>query len=130
MVKSSRSSYNPNFLRGFFALVALFTIGVLIYFTVIKEKFQSTPPIIYFYYMNGCGWCEKMKPEWAKCEQKAKTKGFITKKVSADEAGDKLEQLNINGFPAFVIEKNGKEVVYPSNNPRTADGLIEFMENL
>ena len=129
MVKSTRStSSKPNLFRGLLAIFALLIISAIIYFMVVKEKFQNSKPTIYFYYMNGCGWCEKMKPEW---EKRADSEGFTAVKVNADEADPKiLKKLNITGFPAFVIDKNSNKTLYPSNNPRTADGLIEYMNSV
>lgn len=131
MVKSSRSNSNPNLLRGMFALLGLLIVSLLLYFIVIKENFQNNPPSITFYYMNGCGWCEKMKPEWKKCEERAKTEGFITRKVEASDADpNELKKLNITGFPSFVIDKNNNKTIYPSDEPRTADGLINYINKL
>ena len=133
MVKGSKSNSvtRPNLLRGMFALLGLLIVSLLLYFIVIKENFQNNPTTIIFYYMDGCGWCEKMKPEWKKCEEKASSKGLNTKKINANDADpSELKKLNITGFPSFVIDKNNNKTLYPSDEPRTAEGLINYATKL
>lgn len=88
-----------------------------------KEGFESTTVQVTFYFLPGCGWCEKFEPEWEKFEKLAKEKGILTRKVNAKEETDEVQQKGITGFPTVIITKNGKETDYQGD--RTAEDLLK-----
>jgi hypothetical protein len=128
MKKQDIKSYIINFVLGLFGISV---IVVIIYFIFIKTESFESKPVITFYYMDGCGWCEKAKPEWQKCKSRANSENFEAREVSAKDLTSKeMKALGIDGFPTFTINVNGTETLYPSGEDRTSDALISYMKNL
>jgi thioredoxin-like negative regulator of GroEL len=100
-------------------LVALF--GTWMYSH--RTEMFSSPVVVEFYYMNGCGWCEKFMPEWEKYQAQATAAGIQCKKIEAQDAGDNLTKYNIHGFPTVIIIRDGQATEY--DGERTADALMK-----
>jgi thioredoxin-related protein len=92
------------------------------------------------YKMNGCGWCERMKPVW---EELDKTVGFLqlfTFTVDASTANmnhwKKIKRClknssELEGFPLVMLyNKNGRVVLYPGycETEEMRAKMIEFCE--
>lgn len=106
-------------------LLAVLFLLLGIALLVRSRRFEAfgEPCTVVFYYLPGCGWCEKAKPEWKKFEEKAKSKGIITKAVNAQENQDEVASKGIRGFPTFMLVKEGKEEEYSGD--RTAEALMQ-----
>ena len=80
--------------------------------------------------MATCPYCQRMKPEWEKFKEMAKSSGIETAEVSPDTGAKIIEEKRINGFPTVLVTVGGKDVQYPSDgdHPRTADGIMAFVQ--
>ena len=88
------------------------------------ENFGNPKSITYFY-MNGCGHCEKFTPTWESFSNQYKGPVKL-KKMERTEAGESLlKKYNVRGFPTVImIDDNGKGK--PFEGDRTVDALEKF----
>lgn len=114
-------------LRIFGGLVAVLLVLVAVYWLMggkLIEKFTGeNDTTVKYYYLPGCGWCQKFMPEWAKFEKLAKEEGFQTEKVNAQENAEEVSKKGITAFPTVHIVKGGKATEY--NGERTAEDLLK-----
>lgn len=92
-----------------------------------KEGLSGSKELI-LVYMNGCGHCEKMMPEWEKAHKKNQT-GIKMRKVEMNQKGGKelCERHNINGFPTIILLENGKKLK-DYDGERNEGSIIEFLK--
>lgn len=102
--------------------VLLLLVGIAFLLRTRRWEGFSDPVLVTFYYLPGCGWCEKAKPEWEKFKKEAAAKGIKTREVNAEEAQEEITKKGIRGFPTFMITKNGKESEY--SGERTSSALL------
>lgn len=107
----------------------MFTIFTSIVFVFMKrqEGFESKAVLSYFY-LPGCGWCQKFNPEWEKFVEMVKKENIAveTRKVNAEEAKEEVMKEKIEGFPHVHIVKDGKRKDFEFN--RTAEDLMKFVK--
>ena len=85
------------------------------------------------YYVDWCKFCKKAKPEWAKLEQEyhGKTvngKKILIVKINCEENPEVAEKEQIQGYPTFKFNSNGKYYDYPDEP--TFDKFRVFIEHL
>lgn len=107
-------------------VIALVAIGAL-YFCRKNIELFSNRPVVTYYYMKGCPWCEKFMPEWDKFVVMAKSANVSTKKIEASEDPDTVQRLGIKGFPTIMIENGKKSVEY--SGERTADAIMKTVKS-
>lgn len=100
-------------------VITLIALGVIYLFLKRKENFDEQTKVIFFY-MNGCGWCEKFKPEWEKFKKMVGS-NVVTEEIEASKMTPE-QQKKVRGFPTIMIVKNGKETEYDGD--RTAADLV------
>lgn len=107
------------------ALFIILVAGILTYLLYTRrEGFASQVTVTYFF-MKGCPWCEKFKPEWAAFKNALTQQKLAvqTAEVDAEEKPDVVSKKNIRGFPTVLITgKDGKEVEY--GGERTSAALL------
>jgi thiol-disulfide isomerase/thioredoxin len=103
--------------------IALIALGIVYIFLKKYEKFEEQVTVTFFY-MNGCGWCEKFKPEWEKFKKVAGP-NVIVKEVEAEQMTAE-QQNKIRGFPTLILSKGGKDVEYDGD--RTAKDLLAHLK--
>lgn len=118
-------------LRILVALIAVLLLLVGLYFLMggkLIEKFtgEDKPKVVY-YFLPGCGWCQKFMPEWEKFTKLAKTEGMETQKVNAQENAEEVTKKGITAFPTIHVVKDGKPTEY--NGDRTAEDLLKFAKS-
>jgi hypothetical protein len=87
----------------------------------------SNPKTCTYYYMNNCGYCDKFNPEWDKFVA-GYSGPVVLQKKERQEAGDELNNYNIEGFPTVILtDENGEHKEF--NGDRTSDGLNTFVGN-
>jgi len=125
-----RGGMSASMQKGLYLFLTLAVIGLIVFavFKYKKEYFGNDDATITFYYMEGCGWCKKAKPEWEKCKEMAPSKNIKTKEVSADEMTSADKQKDINGFPTFIVTINGQDTKY--DGERTASSMLNFADKL
>ena len=111
-------------------IIALLIVGLVV-FIVPRLQLQQipsfegfssiTPAEVNYYYMDGCGHCEKFSPVWD--EFTSAYKGSIQfQKFNMKDAEEDVKKYEVNGFPTVVvIDENGKFEQYEGE--RTIDGL-------
>ena len=72
-----------------------------------QKVLHVSGPVLVAFVAQGCGWCEKFKPELAKLAQ---TSPIPIYTIHAQNAGPLLQQYHISGFPHVLVFKDGKVV--------------------
>lgn len=87
--------------------------------------------------MDGCGYCDMMKPEWNKMVDE--TKNHRELDVLEIERNMMMDMMNkdreffepkfntISGFPTIMM-KNAEQQTIPFQNQRTSDALLDFIK--
>lgn len=85
------------------------------------HEILNKPNVIIFFFMDGCPYCIKTDPFWEELKKKYKNK-FQYFKIESQDVDDNLKNdLGINGFPHFIIKKNGKELRSPGSKESLKD---------
>lgn len=118
-----------SFQKGLVVFLLLVVFALIVY-TFMKryEGFESKVTLSYFY-LPGCGWCQKFNPEWDRFVEMVKTEKLDVqlRKVNAEEARDEVEKEKIQGFPHIHLKKaSGERVDYEGQ--RTAEELAKFVK--
>jgi len=87
-----------------------------------KRILQQREPALVAFTMQGCGFCEKMKPNFAEAAKNAKITLAV---VDRADAGQLLQKFSIQGFPTIILFRGG-EAVKKYNGDRSAASLAEF----
>ena len=74
---------------------------------------QSPLPIVIDFWAPWCGPCQMMAPEFAKAAAQAAGSAILIK-VNTDEQQQIASQFRIQGIPAFILFKNGREAARTS----------------
>ena len=91
-----------------------------------KVEGMSNPKELIYFYMDGCGHCEKFSPTWDKFV--AQYKGPLKlKKIEHKDVGKFGKKINeiIEGYPTVVlVDEQGNGLAYEGE--RTVQGLEVF----
>lgn len=115
-------------------LSLLYLLYVLIRVTFFKKRNNieglSNGKEFVLVYMNGCGHCNTLMPEWESAAKENKS-GIKMRAVEMNENdGPELcKKYNINGFPTMMVLNNGNKV-NDYNGERNKNGLLGFLNNL
>ena len=113
--------------RAIIALAVILLIKFIYVFLMNKyfhEPFGNPTRCVY-YYMNGCGYCKKLDPEWNKVVQNYKGKVQL-EKIENTKAQSDLDKFGIKGFPAIILvdgQGNHKEFT----GSRTSSDILNFI---
>ena len=90
--------------------------------------------IFVIFYMDKCGPCNQVRPEWAKIKDKliekkiSKMNDIIIADINQDVLTDELnKKYSINGFPTIKYLKNGNQEDY--NGERNIDVFINWIQS-
>ena len=86
-----------------------------------KRKQNKT---IYYFYMNGCPYCQEFDQTWAKLKKRKKDVKFI--KYNKDNKSKLVKKYGIKTFPAIVRVVNNKHKLYPTDD-REMNKLLKFI---
>jgi thiol-disulfide isomerase/thioredoxin len=90
------------------------------------------------YYVDWCGHCKNLKPEWKKIEDQCNNNSQVEViKLNCEEADNKATCGLISGYPTVLLYKEGvtkpisfdKSPVTGQYYPRTSNGLIDFLSD-
>ena len=80
---------------------------------------------LYYFYMDGCTWCDKFNPTWLKLIKEFKNK-LTMKKVNGPSSPNLLKQLDIQTFPAIVLVTGTDSDKYEGD--RSMKDLKQFLK--
>ena len=120
---------NGSFQKGLVVFLLLIVFALIVY-TFMKryEGFESKVSLSYFY-LPGCGWCQKFNPEWDRFVELVKSEKIDVqlRKVNAEEARDEVSKEKIQGFPHIHLKNpDGERVDY--EDERNAEALLKFVK--
>ena len=96
-------------------------IVILIYIYYYKKNKDKITIILF--YRDGCGFCEKIEPEWNKFKTMVGPNIEI-KKIDSMENTDMASDFNVVGVPHIVRVQGTKRYVYSGD--RSAEDLLRF----
>jgi thiol-disulfide isomerase/thioredoxin len=109
------------------AIAIIFLIKYVYLFIMNKffnEPFENPQKCIYFY-MENCGHCKEMNPEWEKVKQNYNGNVKLVK-IENKNAGLDLDKYNIKGFPTIILVDNkGNHKEFNGN--RNSNDIISFI---
>jgi thioredoxin-like negative regulator of GroEL len=91
------------------------------------HRSRTLKPVIVFFYAPGCGWCEKMKPDW---EEFASNSPINYSEVSSDEIPNYTpspKEEVIRGFPTIRLYNKGK-LVKEYDGDRSYKDILKFVK--
>lgn len=110
-------------------LVIILVVLVVYYVNKNNEGFNSEKPTLYFFYVNWCGYCKRIKPDVTAMENDS----AITNKVNikrihcegSDEEKALAKEYNVEGYPTFKFHGKHKESI-----PNDANALKNIIMSL
>jgi len=93
------------------------------------ENFENekSKKLVYFY-MKGCGHCEKFSPIWDEFSNNNKS-SIKTYKLERTLAGDKINKYDVKGFPTILLLGENNEKIKEYDGDRTVDSLTQFVNS-
>ena len=107
--------------------VALWTMMKYVKGMFFVERFEQSESgnnkqlVCTMFYTEWCGYCKKAKPEWDKLMgemhgQSVNKTNVVFRKIDCDKEVDLAKQYNIQGYPTFKFEMDGKVIDYDGGN--------------
>jgi thiol-disulfide isomerase/thioredoxin/uncharacterized protein (DUF3820 family) len=79
---------------------------------------------LYYFYMDGCGWCDKFNPTWIKLVKEFKNK-LTMKKMNGPESPELLKKYDIQSFPSIILVTGKESDKYEGD--RSINDLKKFL---
>jgi len=82
------------------------------------NKYRGNNPTLYYFYMNGCGWCEKFNPIWTEltnCENEININKENMYEINGPNNNNLTNKYNVYGYPTIILVKNNKINKYEGN---------------
>ena len=110
-----------------FVLRYLYNTFLFSYFSAFNLEGFGQPKELVYFYMDGCGHCKKFSPVWDQFSS-SYSGNLNVRKVERNDAGDELNQYQIQGFPTvLLLDGNGGKKEFQGD--RTIQGLNSFISN-
>lgn len=107
-------------------VVAVVLYLSFVYYKKNIENMEGEGGVLRFFYADWCPHCKDAKPHWNSL--KSNYKGNVTlKSVDCTKNTDEAQKFNVEGFPTFILTKNGKNIEYEGE--RTTKGLLNFLNS-
>ncbi len=115
-------------------LAVAIVVGLILYSKYSVQGFQNpSPPSVptfTMFYADWCGHCKKAKPGFvefmANGEVQVGDKKVKIDMIEADSGNEKLNRMQVPGYPTFMLElPSGKVVEYKGK--RDVPGYLEFL---
>ena len=83
-------------------------------------------PYLYYFWMNGCGWCEKFNPTWEILTKKYNQNiDMIKYEMNDFAAQSKLKKYNVTSSPTIILVKNNKPINFDYDE-RSLENFKDF----
>ena len=126
--KVSKCLKPKNLYKILLALLLLLLLFLLVkYLIKSREGFDGQKTLL-LCYMNGCGHCDKLMPDWDKFARENKT-DILTKKVEVGEDSSLMKKYNVEGFPTILLLGSNGKKLDTYDGPRTLSGLKSYVES-
>ena len=104
----------------------VFIIILIILFCWVVRKYRSKPKTkVLLFYRDGCGWCERLKPEWHRFgKMHSKSTDVEIRAINSEENVEMANEYGVSGVPHIVKVCNGVITVYQGD--RSAESLYKF----
>lgn len=100
-------------------------ILIVLFYCCLRKFTSKAKSTIFLFYRNGCGWCEKLKPEWRRFEKMHKDSTDVEiRAINSEENAEMANEYGTQGVPHIVKECGGIRTVYQGN--RSAEDLYKF----
>lgn len=94
--------------------------------------------VLYFFLMQGCGWCDKLKPELSAVQAKIAGHAALKRLVAvrivqfpAEDAQSRelAREFSVEAFPTIVLSRadHSKFWVYHATQERTAEAIVQWV---
>lgn len=105
------------------------------------SSIEGTKRILYVFIMDGCGWCDKFKPELNIIMGKISSDSNLMKKLDvkvikfpSKSSSDKqlMKDFSVEGFPSIVLSTpdQSKFWMYHSSDERTAEKVLQWAQSV
>jgi thiol-disulfide isomerase/thioredoxin len=106
-------------------IVCIVVLLIVLFYAYACFSKSKSAVTIFLFYRDGCGWCEKLKPEWQKFAKMHKGSTDVEiRAINSQDNAQMADAYGVNGVPHIVKECNGVRTVYQGN--RTAEDLYKF----
>jgi thiol-disulfide isomerase/thioredoxin len=89
---------------------------------------ESGSKSLVFFYMNGCGHCDKFMPTWEEVKSEYSGAITLTEKESASATSD-IEKFKIKGFPAILLVDSNNNKIKEYNGDRSKPDVMKFLKD-
>ena len=89
-----------------------------------KEGYEGQKELLLMR-MDGCGYCEKLQPEWDKFASDNDT-SITTRHVEKSEDPSLIEKHGVSGYPTILLLDSNGEKLDTYSGKRTASGLLDY----
>jgi hypothetical protein len=126
--KSSSKSDGTWFIIGLLILLIIVIIIVGIFYKRFEKFTNPKPYTLYYFYMDGCGHCDRFNPEWEKLPVSEIYKPVKINMNDGASGTDKAKLYNVKGAPTLILisNTNDKEF-YEYNGNRTIEDINNFV---
>jgi len=89
---------------------------------------ESGSKSLVFFYMNGCGHCDKFMPTWEEVKSEYSGAITLTEKESASATSD-IEKFKIKGFPTILLVDSNNNKIKEYNGDRSKSDVMKFLKD-
>ncbi|CAD8208859.1 unnamed protein product [Paramecium pentaurelia] len=90
-----------------------------------QQALDSHPRLLVKFYIDTCGYCQKMKPVFIQLAQRLKEYGFVLGEVNVQESKSLAAKYDANAYPTLKLFRNGESIDFP-NSSDSVEILFEF----
>ncbi len=87
---------------------------------------KTKDPVIVFFHMDHCGWCDMMKPEWEDFKEKSP---INCESIEANDLSKHQIIEPVDSFPTIRLYDDGSIQKF-ENRERTSDELLNFVKEM
>jgi len=119
--------------------IAIVIMGIYFSNTRYKESFSTNDNecIIRMFYVNWCGHCNKLKPDFQTFMQEHNNTTVNDKKVKVEmidceeneQNSELASQFNVKGYPTIIAVVNGKPQEFKGSD-RSVQGLNDWLKSI